>query len=116
MRPTPRLLQAALAFTGKGLLQPSALGDAATYRVPADRRAQLIYFRAGNSLDALVCVSLLRDGHLLRYFPIGAQASVHIPLAVIEDLEPESLLEVHLAAPDRAKGVIILDVGLVEID
>ena len=66
-------------------------------------------------LDQLVCVSLLRDGALLRLFPIGAKNSVHSPLAVIEDLEPNSVLEVQLAAPAGAEGVIILDIGLVEI-
>jgi len=35
---------------------------------------------------------------------------------VIEDLEPDNVLEVHLAAPEGAEGVIFLDIGLVEID
>ena len=116
MRPTPKLLQAVLPFEGKGLLTPAPLGDSINYRVPADMRGQLIYFRAGNSLADLVCVSLTRDGALFRQFPIGARASVHIPLAVIEDLEPGTIVEFFLAAPEGARGVIVLDVGLVEID
>lgn len=95
---------------------PSSLGESTTYRVPPDQRAQLIYFRAGNSSDELICVSLLRDGQLLRYFPIGARSSAHIPLAVVEDFEPESLLEVYLAAPQGATGVVFLDIGLVEVE
>ena len=116
MRPRSRFIQAALPFVGQGLFHPKSLGQSATYTVPPDQRAQLIYFRGGNSLGELVCVSLLLDGALLRHFPIGAKNSVHIQLAVIEDLEPDNVLEVQLAAPEGAEGVIFLDIGLVEID
>ena len=116
MRPRAKFIQAALPFVGQGLLNPKSLGKSAAYSVPSDQRAQLVYFRGGSSLADLVCVSLLRDGALLRLFPIGAKSTVHIPLAVIEDLEPGSVLEVQLAAPTGAEGVIFLDIGLVEVD
>ena len=112
----PRFIQASLPFEGRGLTSPFTLGPDSSYRVAGGMRAQLIYFRAGNSLDELVCLSLTRDGAVIRHFPIGAKASVHVPLAVIEELEPGSLLEVTLAAPDGARGHVIFDIGLMEVD
>jgi len=50
----------------------------------------------------------------MRYFPVGAQSATHIALAVLEDVHPDSTLEVQIAAPVGAKGEVVLDVGLVE--
>jgi hypothetical protein len=103
-------------FTGKGLKDPHPLDARARYTVAADKRAQLIYMRGGNSSDALVCLVLTRDGKPLRYFPIGAKASVHVPLAVVEDIFPESKLEVLVAAPEGVSGTVVVDIGLLESD
>ena len=86
-----------------------------TYTVPSDRRAQLIYLRAGNSSPEMIALTLLRDGTPMRVFPIGAKAAEHVPLAVVEDLMPETRLNVMVAAPEGASGVVVLDMGLVEI-
>jgi assimilatory nitrate reductase catalytic subunit len=59
---------------------------------------------------------LTRDGKPLRYFPIGAKASVHVPLAVVEDIFPESKLEVLVAAPEGVTGTVVVDFGLLESD
>ena len=32
-------------------------------------------------------------------FPVGARGAVHVPLAVVEDIFPETVLELHVAAP-----------------
>jgi hypothetical protein len=116
MNPTARFIQGAFAFHGNGLSAPHPLDDTARYTVPADKRAQLIYMRGGNSATALVCLVLTRDGNPMRYFPIGAQASVHVPLAVVEDLFPESKLEVLIAAPQGVQGTVIVDFGILESD
>ena len=110
----PRFLQAVAAFEGAGFDQIVPLADGLCYTVPAGQRAQLIYFRAGNSADELICLVLLRDDSPLRYFPVGARASVHISLAVVEDLLPGTTLEVHVAAPEGTSGTAIVDVGLLE--
>ncbi len=47
-------------------------------------RAQLIYLRAGNSCSEPIYLVLLRDGKTMRFFPIGAKASEHVPLVVVE--------------------------------
>ncbi len=116
MSPTPRFIQGAFSFTGKGLASPHPLHGAARLAVPADKRLQLIYVRGGNSTDALICLLLARDGKAMRYFPIGAKASVHVPLAVVEDIFPESKIEVLVAAPEGVSGTVIIDIGFLEAD
>ncbi len=110
---TPRILTGMYAFDGRGYDSPVSLD--VTYSVPGDRRAQLIYFRGGNSASEMVAVVLTRDGAPMRTFPIGAKGAVHIPLVVVEDLMPETRLELLVAAPSGAGGTLALDVGLVEI-
>ena|ERR1700759_5153894 len=115
MTTMPRFIHGVFKFEGRGLEAPASLSAKAAYTVPADKRAQLVYFRAGNSSPELIIVSLLRDGQLMRYFPIGAKNSVHVPLAVVEDIFPESKLELQLSAPLNIAGTVVLDLGLVEI-
>jgi assimilatory nitrate reductase catalytic subunit len=76
---------------------------------------QPLYFRGGNSTDELIIVVLVRDGVPMRYFPIGARAGTHVALRVVENLEDETTLELHLAAPEALTGVVVIDLGLVEI-
>jgi hypothetical protein len=103
-------------FEGRGLDTPTSLGSKASYAVPQDKRAQLVYLRAGNSSAELINLVLLRDAKVMRYFPIGAKASMHVPLAVVEDLFPETKLELQVSAPLHATGSLVVDLGLVEID
>lgn len=110
----PRFLQGVVEFRGQGLYQPLPLAATLSYDVPARRRAQLIYFRAGNSSDALIYLLLTRDGEPLRYFPVGAQGAVHIPLAVVEDLLPGAHLELQCAASEGVEGTVVVDLGLLE--
>jgi hypothetical protein len=58
-----------------------------------------VYLRAGNTAPELVYVELLRNGKVMRLFPIGAPWHVHVPLAVVEDLFAATRLEVRLGAP-----------------
>ena len=114
--PRPRFIQGVFKFEGAGLGMPVRLGSGASYKVPADKRAQIVYMRAGNSIDELICLTLLRDGQAMRYFPVGARQSVHVPLAVNEDVFPESQLEITLAAPKGSAGMVVIDLGLLEVD
>jgi hypothetical protein len=111
-----RFIQGVFTFEGRGLDTPMSLNSHASYAVPKDKRAQLVYLRAGNSSAELINVVLLRDGQVMRYFPIGAKASVHVPLAVVEDLFPETKLELQVAAPQSGRGELVIDLGFVEID
>jgi hypothetical protein len=111
-----RFIQGVFKFEGAGLATAVRLGPGAMYKVPSDKRAQIVYLRAGNSIDELVYLTLLRDGQVMRYFPIGAKQSLHVPLAVNEDVFPESQLEITIAAPKGTVGIVVVDLGLLEVD
>lgn len=115
MLESPKFLQGLYPYTGTGLSEPVALTPHISYKVPFDKRSQLIYFRAGNAAAELVYVVFLRDGKPMRYFPIGAKSASHVELAVVEDLEPETVLEVLIAAPKGLASSLVLDIGLMEI-
>jgi hypothetical protein len=110
----PTFLQGVYEFEGHGLHMPGPLSSPLSYKVPFDKRSQLVYFRAGNSSVEIMYVVLTRDGKPMRYFPIGAKSAIHVPLAVVEDLHPESSLEVLVAAPEGASGTVVIDIGLME--
>jgi len=38
-----------------------------------------------------------------------------VPLAVVEDLFPDTKLEIFFAAPEGSAGTVVLDIGLMEI-
>jgi assimilatory nitrate reductase catalytic subunit len=115
MHSTPRFLQGIFDFEGHGADKPALLHDGLTYTVPAGVVSQPLYFRGGNATDELVTLVLVRDGAPMRYFPIGAKASCHVQLAVVEDIEDGSVLELHLAAPEGLTGTVVVDLGLVEV-
>jgi len=112
----PIFLQGVFSYGGVGLTNPRPFVPELTYKVPDDKRAQMVYFRAGNPVDELVYVLLKRNGKPMRYFPVGAKAASHVELAVIEDLEPGTALEVLIAAPEKVFASLMLDIGLVEIE
>jgi assimilatory nitrate reductase catalytic subunit len=115
MESTPQFLQGIYGFEGKGYFEPFLLDIKLQYSVPGDKRTQLIYLRAGNATGDLITLILMRDGKPMRYFPIGALADSHVSLAVVEDLQPDTKLEVFIAAPSNASGVLVLDIGMLEI-
>ena len=75
----------------------------------------MVYFRAGNAALVLICLVFVCNGRTMRYFPVGAQSSMHVALAVIEDLDPGSLVEVLVGAPAGIKSTVVLDAGFLEI-
>lgn len=114
MHSTPRFLQGVFAFEGRGIDQPFPIGGALSYTVPDGVTAQAVYFRGGNATAELVYLVLMRDGQPMRYFPIGAKASVHVPLRIVEDLDSGTVLELHLAAPEGVAGAVVVDLGVIE--
>ena len=111
----PRFLQGAFPFTGSGFTAPAPLDPSLVYVVPADKRAQLIYLRAGNSAAELAYVALMQDGKAARLFAVGAKNGTHVPLAVVEDLQPDTRIEVHVAAAEGVSGTMMVDLGIIEI-
>jgi hypothetical protein len=63
----------------------------------------------------MVYLVLMRRGAVMRLFPIGAKGAVHVPLAVVEDLTPETEIEILIGAPEGLKSSLVLDVGFMEI-
>jgi len=112
---TSKFLQGIYEFSGAGLKRAVALTPPVKYTVPFDKRSQLIYLRAGNPQGELVYLVLTRDGKPMRYFPIGAKGAVHVPLAIVDDIEPEATLELLVGAPEGLAGSVLIDVGLVEV-
>ena len=111
----PRFLQGVFAFSGEGYDRPALIDPTLVYLVAADKRAQLIYLRAGNSTDAMIYLSLLQDGKPVRLFPVAANGATHVPLAVVEDLEPETEVKLFVGAPAGTNGTVVVDLGMIEI-
>jgi len=111
----PAFIQGLYTYKGAGLSSPISFDPPVTYTVPADKRAQTIYFRAGNASAELIYLVLARDGAPMRYFPVGAKAAIHVARAVVEDLEPESRIEILAAAPKGGEAAVVLDIGFLEI-
>ena len=112
---TPKFISGVFPFTGAGYDKTALLDSGLTYTVPADKRSQLIFFRVGNSSAEMIYLVLTKDGKPMRLFPIGAKSSEHVSLAVVEDLLPESKLDVLVGAPQGVSGTVVLDIGLVEV-
>lgn len=111
----PAFIQGVFAFAGQGLTTPVSFPSPVTYSVPADKRAQTIYFRAGNGSDELIYLVLTRGGKPMRYFPVGAKQAVHVALAVLEDISPGSSIELLIGAPEGVRSTVVVDVGFMEI-
>jgi len=109
-----RFLQGVYSFEGRGLERLVALQPEITYVVPRDRRAQLVYLRAGNSTPEFVYLVLTQNERPVR-FPIGAKGATHVPLAIVEDVSPEMQVGLSIGAPEGLRGVVLVDLGLVEI-
>ena len=103
--------QTITVFEGRGLLEPQALD--LRYRVPPGRSAGMMYFHDGSTVSSLVNVSITRDGELLRYFPVAANDTLHVSLAIVEEHPAGTLLDVWAAG--EGSGMLILDIGYLEI-
>lgn len=115
MLETPRFIQGMFAFEGRGLENPTSFTPKLTYQVPGDKRAQFVYCRVGNPTPEFLYVVMNRDGQPMRLIPCGAKAGIHVPLAIVDDILPDTVLEITVAAPERLVAKLMIDVGLVEI-
>jgi assimilatory nitrate reductase catalytic subunit len=95
------------------LLAPAALHADLCYTVLPGHMAHLIYFRGGNAADGLIYLSVVTDGAVRRYFPIGPQGTLHVPLAIREEIAERTRIEIHLAADAGLMGTVVVDAGLV---
>lgn len=107
----PVLLQTITVFEGSGLLEPKPLG--LTYTIPAGRTSGMFYFRAGSTVSGMVNVSVMRNGKLMRYFPVASNSAMHVPLSIVEELPGGTRIDIYAAG--EGSGVLILDIGYIEI-
>ena len=107
----PVLLQTIMTFEGRGLESPMPLG--LSYVVRAGHTAGMFYFRAGSTVSGMVNVSVMRDGRLMRYFPIAANSAMHVSLAIVEELPAGTRIEILAAG--EGSGTLILDIGYLEV-
>jgi hypothetical protein len=110
-----KFIQGMFAFKGRGLESPVSFEPKIIYRVPADKRAQLIYCRIGNPSPKFLYLVLQREGKPVRMFPCGRESGIHVPLAIIDDILPGNVLELLIAAPKGLKAKVMIDLGFVEI-
>lgn len=112
----PTFIQGVFVFDGRGLDHAESFNPPVSYTVPADKRSQTIYFRAGNASAEMIYLVLTAGGKPIRYFPVGAKSAMHVSLAVVEDLSPETKVEILAAGPAGLKASVVLDIGFMEID
>lgn len=111
---TPRFLQGAFSFAGRGFFEVGPLHDDLRYVVPAGATAEVIYLRAGNMSDDLLYLALCVNGLPVRYFPAGPKADFHVPLSITETYPAGARIEVGIAAPRGLTGSVVVDVGILE--
>ena len=116
MHETHKFFTGMFAFEARGLEEPVSLEPKAVYTVPPDKRAQFIYGRIGNPTSEFLYVALQRDGKSIRLFPCGPKSGIHVPLAIIDDCLPGSVVELRIAAPAGLAAKVMIDVGFVEFE
>ena len=108
---TPILLQTLATFEGNGLAAPHPLG--LSYTVPSNRTSGMFYFRAGSTVGGMVNISVMRDGQLMRYFPVAPNSAIHVSLAIVEELPAGTRIDILAAG--EGSGTLILDIGYLEV-
>jgi assimilatory nitrate reductase catalytic subunit len=111
---TPRFLQGVFPFVGRGIYESEAVEHDLEYVVPDGHRARVLYVRLGNHALGLIYLTLTANGSPIRYFPVGPQGALHIPLAIQEAHPAGTKLTFSLAAERGVSGTLILDVGIEE--
>lgn len=112
---TPRFLQGVFPFAGRGIVDIAAINHELQYAVPKGKTAEVLYVRAGNSSEALIYIALVVNGQPVRYFPLSPSGTQHIPLSITETYPAGTQIEIWLGAPKNLTGLVVIDVGLVEI-
>lgn len=113
MEPKPTFIQGSYQFKGQGIDDPVTLFGA-SYSVPKNRSAQLVYFRAGQSAPDTINLILYRNDDVMRMFPLGIKSAMHFPLAIQEKIEGGTELSLKVAANPGLSGSVFVDLGFLE--
>lgn len=109
----PILLQGVFDFPATGLKTPQLLSPKLRYTVPVGYVAGIRFFRVGVTCEKMVCLSTVVNGMPHRLIPVAANATMHVPFAIVEPIVAGSEIEIHIAAD--AAGTAIIDVGCLQI-
>lgn len=109
---TTVLLQTITDVEGEGIDSPQDLN--LTYSVSQGCTAGVQYVRAGNTTEGMINITVLKDGKAMRYVPVAAGGAIHVPLAIVDELQPGT--EVSIGAAAERSGKLILDVGILEVN
>ncbi len=109
----PILLQGVFDFEATGLRNPQLLSHKLSYTVPPHCIAGIRYLRAGVQCPSMVCLSTVVNGDLHRLIPVAPNATVYIPMAIVEPIIAGSQIEIHIASD--APGTAIIDVGCLQM-
>ena len=109
---TTVLLQTITDIEGEGIDSPQDLN--LTYTVAQGCTAGVQYVRAGNTTEGMINITLLADDKVMRYVPVAAGGAIHVPLSIVDELQPGT--EISIAAAAEASGKLILDVGILEVN
>jgi assimilatory nitrate reductase catalytic subunit len=71
-------------------------------------------FRAGNTTEGMTNITALEDGEVIRYVSVAAGGDMHVPLAIVDELQPGT--EISIAAAAERAGKMMLDVGILEVN
>lgn len=109
---TTVLLQMITEVEGEGLNSPDALD--LSYTVPQGCTAGVQYARAGSTVEGMLNITLLQNGKVMRYVPVAAVSTTHVPLVIVDELQPRT--EVSVAVAAEGSGTLILDVGILKVN
>ena len=109
---TTVLLQTIIEIEGEGLNSPTPLN--LDYTVPQGCTAGVQYVRAGSTVPGMLNITLLQNGKVMRYIPVAAGGAVHVPLSIVDELQPDTEISVSVAA--EGSGTLILDIGVLEVN
>lgn len=109
---TTVLLQTITDIQGEGLNSPAPLN--LSYTVPQGCTAGVQYVRAGSTVGGMLNITLLQSGKVMRYIPVAAGSATHVPLAIVDELQPGT--EVSVAVAAEGSGTLILDIGVLEVN
>ena len=106
------LLQTITDIVGEGIDSPQDLN--LTYSVSQGCTAGVQYVRAGNTTEGMINVTVLKDNKAMRYVPVAAGGTIHVPLAIVDELQPGT--EISIVAAANGSGKLILDIGILEVN
>ena len=109
----PVLLQGVFDFAATGLKTPELLSPKLSYTVPAGCVVGIRFVRAGVSCEKMAYLSTVVNGDVHRLFPIAANSTMHVSLAIVEPIIAGSQIEIHIAA--EAPGTAIVDIGCLQM-